>query len=529
MANQASQIPIVINCFNRIEYAEQLATSLAGVKGIHARTVLIFQDGEFNHRSNTAKATDQELQAVSEVFGRELPQAQIFRSAQNRGIAESISWAQQGVFDLLEFEWAYFLEDDVVLAPDWLAVMDTLVAQAEAQGYQGFISAYGPYGLSVDQQLPRKNQTELVVRHLRAYAQSQQHSKNLRNFLEPFYLVMQSLDYSDVRARAIAIDRELSAWFKTLGSKPVASSQDGFRDWGSRLLGFSDLHTVGSWVRYTGERGVHDSSASFSRIGYAKTELLTLAVEAFDFPEPGECLAWNEAQLAQYEVSVRESQDTDCQGTPVLASGSMNVATEESEPVERFPSTLRPDEYNFLRDALAACSVFLEYGTGGSTFLAADQNVSTIISIETDSDYLESIARDMERYDSVFIPVHCDLGPTKTWGYPADDSSINHWPSYFMGGWAAVDDSISPPDLVLVDGRFRVASFIVSYLLAPDNATILFSDYVDRPHYHAVERFCAPERLINRMAVFVRRKEDLESRWLSVALEQLAAHVLDPR
>ena len=58
------------------------------------------------------------------------------------------------------------------------------------------------------------------------------------------------------------------------------------------------------------------------------------------------------------------------------------------------------------------------------------------------------------------------------------------------------------PDLVLIDGRFRVASFLVSALLAQEGCTILFDDYFDRPNYHVVEKYLKPVRKAGRMAEF---------------------------
>ncbi|WP_240997067.1 hypothetical protein, partial [Pseudomonas viridiflava] len=38
------------------------------------------------------------------------------------------------------------------------------------------------------------------------------------------------------------------------------------------------------------------------------------------------------------------------------------------------------------------------------------------------------------------------------------------------------------PDVILIDGRFRIACFVTAYLRATKPMIVLFDDYLDRPH-----------------------------------------------
>lgn len=49
--------------------------------------------------------------------------------------------------------------------------------------------------------------------------------------------------------------------------------------------------------------------------------------------------------------------------------------------------------------------------------------------------------------------------------------------------------------MVLVVGRFRVACFVYSLLCAQTRTIILFDDYANREHYHAVEEFSRPRHI----------------------------------
>ena len=59
------------------------------------------------------------------------------------------------------------------------------------------------------------------------------------------------------------------------------------------------------------------------------------------------------------------------------------------------------------------------------------------------------------------------------------------------------------PDVVLIDGRFRVACFLTSLLKSKVGAVIIFDDYSDRNHYHVVEEFVEVSHLEQRQAIFV--------------------------
>jgi len=59
------------------------------------------------------------------------------------------------------------------------------------------------------------------------------------------------------------------------------------------------------------------------------------------------------------------------------------------------------------------------------------------------------------------------------------------------------------PDLILVDGRFRVACFLASLLRGTPGTPILFDDYVGREERYAhVERYVKPSQPLGRTMLF---------------------------
>ncbi|WP_374520575.1 glycosyltransferase family 2 protein [Hydrogenophaga sp.] len=182
-----------------------------------------------------------------------------------------------------------------------------------------------------------------------------------------------------------------------------------------------------------------------------------------------------------------------------------------------------------LTSALGASRVYLEYGSGGSTLLAARSPAEHIVSVESDPAWLKGVldkAFAIKGAKDRLHPMHVDIGPTKALGYPVDDS---HWKNYWqypLSPWAKCQQMGLAPDLVLIDGRFRLACFLATLLNAPAGCRVLFDDYTDRPHYHGAAALLKPLTEVDRMAVFVVPPVRPEPAQITHAL---AAAMGDPR
>ena len=75
---------------------------------------------------------------------------------------------------------------------------------------------------------------------------------------------------------------------------------------------------------------------------------------------------------------------------------------------------------------------------------------------------------------------------------------LKRWRCYAETPWTVSDDF---PDLVLIDGRFRVLCALVSvYHTRGKDVEILFDDYINRRDaYKGVEQFATIERTIGNM------------------------------
>ena len=166
----------------------------------------------------------------------------------------------------------------------------------------------------------------------------------------------------------------------------------------------------------------------------------------------------------------------------------------------------------YFRDQLARARNYLEYGSGGSTVLA-NQLVTNLVSVDSDASFLADVRRTLSRHDRRAMAklIHVNIGMTVDWGFPVFQKPtrrrVRRWEEYAKAPWRYFRTIGQQPDLVLVDGRFRVACVLESLLsLSPLSETkILLDDYVDRPEYAVVEDY-ADVKIVGRMAVLHPRR-----------------------
>lgn len=182
-------------------------------------------------------------------------------------------------------------------------------------------------------------------------------------------------------------------------------------------------------------------------------------------------------------------------------------------------------EIAMLTAAVNTARHYLEYGTGDSTKLAVRvPTVSSVTSVESDPAFISShLSGDADIQAATqsgrlrFLIVN--IGPTGAWGNPLDRSKVHLWPNYalcpYLHGYH--------PDLILIDGRFRVACGLAAALQAFD-ATILIHDYPNRQHYHILERFLKIEDGVDTL-VRCRRLANLDE---DSARRLLGAYLYSP-
>lgn len=158
--------------------------------------------------------------------------------------------------------------------------------------------------------------------------------------------------------------------------------------------------------------------------------------------------------------------------------------------------------------------------------LAGRIGVKSVFSVESDKAFLNAVSNKFRSSFSglTLHDVWIDIGPTGDWGYPIDRSKIYRYPNYSQSVWRRLSKESVKPDVILIDGRFRVACFLISLIKAKVGTSILFDDYFNRPGYHVVEKHAAVSARHGRMAEFIVNTKSSKS----AALMDFISRCLDP-
>ena len=138
--------------------------------------------------------------------------------------------------------------------------------------------------------------------------------------------------------------------------------------------------------------------------------------------------------------------------------------------------------YKYLNN----CTTYFEFGCGGSTFQASSRtNIQKVYSVESDKDWVMKVINSVNQSKVTIFYTNLETKP-KTWGYPGSnctDASKKLYSDRILHLSPSLQEKI---DLVLIDGRFRVACCLKTFNAVSSTAVIVFDDFLDRPHYFEV-------------------------------------------
>jgi predicted O-linked N-acetylglucosamine transferase (SPINDLY family)/glycosyltransferase involved in cell wall biosynthesis len=182
---------------------------------------------------------------------------------------------------------------------------------------------------------------------------------------------------------------------------------------------------------------------------------------------------------------------------------SENIESEDSYKNPIVPENSFPSEVaELVINTYSSANTILEYGTGGSTIIAANMTGKTVYGVENDREWAANMSRVIEKENFANKPLihYVDIGETGKWAKPLNKDKWKSYPSYATSIWK--HEEFQDPDVVLIDGRLRTSCLLWVLKKAKKKTTVLFDDYKERPYYHVVERLIKPEKIVGRMAVF---------------------------
>jgi glycosyltransferase involved in cell wall biosynthesis len=169
---------------------------------------------------------------------------------------------------------------------------------------------------------------------------------------------------------------------------------------------------------------------------------------------------------------------------------------------------------SLFKSVVSRCSVYGEYGCGRSTVWVAKNSGCTVYSVDSSPEWAAKVRLECDAVGNAHVHL-ADVGPVGSWGTPLGYQKHENFREYTDWIWSRGES----PDVVLVDGRFRVCCFLTCLIYGAPGSNIIFDDYVDRPQYHFVERFLKPVETFGRQALFViPEKDDLNIEGISDAI-----------
>lgn len=211
------------------------------------------------------------------------------------------------------------------------------------------------------------------------------------------------------------------------------------------------------------------------------------------------------------------------------APEELGALARRAVPAAGLPSIaqMTPAETRLFDIAARSAETAIEYGVGDSTRRLAAMGTARVLTVENAPAWVNIVKKDPHVARAIadgrlsILPVR--IGPVKDFGYPANEDHRDRWPEYWRAPWSTVDPV--SVDLVIVDGRFRVACALNALLTGPDGLVVLIHDFWDRPWYHAVLAHATEIGSAGR-TVLLTRSAAFDS---AAARADLMAHAFDPR
>lgn len=516
---------IAVIAYDRFDYFSLILPSiLAQTIGDQAigeiYDIFYFQDGLCQ---GDARSDASGHKHISAMIGKHATEGQSFIQQDNLGVAFHFDFIEKKLFRDLGYDFVLFCEDDLILAPGYVAAMDLMANRFSGDQRIGMFSAHPAHvSASLDEQRSRAHEYG-PMDHNWGFGLFRDFWERRQPFVEKYLEIIAGKPY---RQRPHSIVYE---WLKGCGFKPAASSQDYVKQCSTVALGGARISTAINLGMPIGRNGLHCSPEMFDKMGFNNTvvhqgipqEVGTFSQEDYHriFRRQSNVMASPPILIAegidgasvtgwQQRVNSGEFDVAHVLGDDWMKRENLQVVASaivwNPQDIPRRPH-MDPEGLDRFTERLKTARSYLEYGAGGSTVLAVEMGIKRIVSVESDRGFLQAVklAACRSDEDDRLTEHFVDIGPTAEWGNPTDRSCSPRWPAYPSSVWRQYLDEQDYPDLVLVKGRFRVACFLTTLMMARSGTTILFDDYFDRPHYHLVEKYLAPVSRAGRMAEFV--------------------------
>ena len=280
--------PILILSFDRTDYLRQTLESLAAQPDIANRQIFLFQDGATNIFSRR-ECCDRGIPDWHSKMARDIiPHIIPMVSQINLGIALNFDRAERFVFGKIgcQADAAMFFEDDYVLGPHYLAMLDQMLDLAARDERIGYVTAQGIKNATEAQQRQHCHATQ-PMSHNWAFGLTRRQWLRQRPWVSQYLDIVRNVDYLHRDHMRIA------DLFHSWGLGVPGTSQDIAKSHACLLSGAAKVNTYACFGRYIGARGVHFTEDQFTQSGYGSNFIYPKVVSVTP-PSSGMLMSWRD-------------------------------------------------------------------------------------------------------------------------------------------------------------------------------------------------------------------------------------------
>lgn len=141
-------------------------------------------------------------------------------------------------------------------------------------------------------------------------------------------------------------------------------------------------------------------------------------------------------------------------------------------------------------------NIYFEFGAGGSTNIASHYKIKTY-SVESDIKWHNKLKKNNIKANYLTVDLN-----SKKYGYPGKGINIDIWKKYIQ---AYKREYMA--NIILIDGRFRVACALDIFPKIKKDTIVLIHDYTIRTKYHIIENYYIKIKTWDTLAAFIKRED----------------------
>ena len=147
---------------------------------------------------------------------------------------------------------------------------------------------------------------------------------------------------------------------------------------------------------------------------------------------------------------------------------------------------------------LAKNTIFFEYGSGCSTFIAKYYTKKSY-AVEGNIKWYNIGINNGLKDILLFKDLKCD-GTGRLLSYPGKKSKLKDWKQFFQAYKKEYN-----ADVILIDGRFRVACGLDIFNKIRNDTIVLIHDYINIKNYHILENYYLKLEEWDSLIAFIKR------------------------